>query len=232
MDSLPLPFTPRSRSLTLGGLTVTTALIPPSDTVQVWGNADGQGNLFGELAFTLSNDLQIRASGGTFSGVEPISDLVINYAPDNANSYRVGGKAVFLHQLRGFPFSLAGDVTYGRTSGRNQGYVFSQLVATWEANSWLAFHLNPKVLWSGIDIPYGLGLAANIQLGEYFQLIPEFNLVPSDAGESNATLALRWLPVSQLALDFYVSNAAGLLDVGQLLQNEEPRFGTKVTFQF
>ena len=54
----------------------------------------------------------------------------------------------------------------------------------------------------------------------------------SSAGDSNAALTLRWLPSATTAIDLYVSNAAGLLDMGQLLQTNQTRLGAKVTVQF
>ena len=234
IDSPEIPFTPRSRSLSLGGLTVNTAVVPPSGTTQVWLNADSEGNLFGQLAYSLSNDFQLQVvSAGEFNQVTPITDLVSNYANDGSLNARFGGKAVFLHQLRGAPFSLAGTVTLGQNRGSSfQGYLFADLAATWEANHWLAFNLNPKLAWSGVATPVGIGLGANLQLARNFQLIPEFNWVTSSAGDSNAALTLRWLPSATTAIDLYVSNAAGLLDMGQLLQTNQTRLGAKVTVQF
>ena len=234
VDSPELPFTPRSRSLSLGGLTVATALVPPSGTSQVWLNADSAGNVFGQLAYSLSNDFQLQVlSAGEFNQVTPVTDLVATYANDGSLNTRFGGKAVFLHQLRGAPFSLAGSVSLGQNRGSSfQGYLFADLAATWEANHWLAFNLNPKLAWSGVATPVGIGLGANLQLARNLQLIPELNWVTSSAGDSNAALALRWLPSATTAIDLYVSNAAGLLDMGQLLQTDQTRVGAKLTLQF
>jgi hypothetical protein len=70
-----------------------------------------------------------------------------------------------------------------------------------------------------------------VQLGPSFQLIPEVNAVASDVGSSTATLSLRWLPQATSALDVYVSSAAGVYDIGQLLRNDSARVGAKFTIQ-
>ena len=80
--------------------------------------------------------------------------------------------------------------------------------------------------------PVGIGLGANLQISRNLQLIPELNWVTSGAGDSNASLALRWLAGATTAIDLYVSNAAGLLDMGQLLQTNQTRLGAKLTLQF
>ncbi|HBH73508.1 MAG TPA: hypothetical protein DDY43_08705 [Synechococcales bacterium UBA10510] len=234
-DTPKLPFTPRSRSLTFGGLTVNTALVPPAGTANIWINADNRGNAFTQLGWSASNDFQfILLNAGAFQKVDPITTLVSKYASDGGANLRIGGKAVFLQQLRGAPFTAAGSITLGRNNDSSsfQGYLYAEAIATWEANSWLAFNLNPKLAWNGISTPIGLGVSANIQLGKQFQLIPELNAVNNSAGAGNASLALRWLVSPSTAFDLYVSNAAGIYDIGQLLSNRDARVGGKFSIQF
>jgi hypothetical protein len=151
----------------------------------------------------------------------------------------VGGKAVAFSPLRGAPLWGAGRISLGRNNDPNsyQGYVFAETINTWEANRWLAFNLNPKLAWSGVGVPWGVGLSANVQLGPSFQLIPELNLVGSEIAASNGTLALRWLALrrgekASANLDLYVSNASGLLDMGQLLRTGNTRVGTRLSVTF
>ena len=54
----------------------------------------------------------------------------------------------------------------------------------------------------------------------------------SDISQSNGSLALRWLASDLLKLDLYVSNAAGLLDMGQLLTADRARVGGRVILSF
>ncbi len=63
-------------------------------------------------------------------------------------------------------------------------------------------------------------------------MIPELNLVGSEFSASNGTLALRWLASGNGAIDLYVSNAAGLLDMGQLMGNKQFRVGGRLILAF
>jgi hypothetical protein len=234
-DTPELPFTPRSRSLTLGGLSVNTALIPPAGAVNTWVNADSEGNLFGQLAWSPSNDFQfIVLDLGAFNRVEPMSPLSNAYASDGGFNQRFGGKAVFLQQLRGAPITASGSITLGRNYDASsfRGYLYAEAMATWMANESVALNLNPKLAWSDIETPLGLGLSANLQLGSSFQLIPEVNLVASDWDQTNGTFGVRWLANRNTAVDLYVSNAAGIYDIGQLLRVDQARVGGKLTLQF
>ena len=225
----------RQRSLALGGLTVNTALVPARGTTELWANGDSQGDGFGYIGYSLSNLFQLDVyKGGAFNNVRPLNALSTTYASDGGWNYRYGGKAIAMSQLRGAPFSLGGRISLGRNTdpASYQGYMFVESVSTWEANSWLALNFNPKLAWSGVSTPWGVGLGANIQLGPHFQLIPEVNVVGSQISATNGTLALRWLATSSTNLEFYVSNAAGLFDMGQLLDNTNVRVGGRLLFSF
>ncbi|MBM5797873.1 MAG: hypothetical protein FJ060_06890 [Cyanobacteria bacterium K_Offshore_0m_m2_072] len=245
-DSPRVRFNPRLRSLSLGGVTVSTGVLPPDGTTQLWANGDSLGNLFAMAGYSVSNDFQFELSGGSFGGAGATANgvaagsaatfLNTYQGPGNRN-IRFGGKAMVLRPSQGLPLWAAGRITVGRNfqSSSYQGYLFFETVNTWEATPWLAFNLNPKLAWSGLGTPWGVGLSANIQLGNSFQLIPEVNVVATDFGGrngSNGTLALRWLPTPTTALDIYASNASGNLDMGQLLGFSDVRIGGKLTVQF
>jgi hypothetical protein len=214
---------------------VNTALIPPAGNVNLWVNGDSEGNLFGQLAWSASNDFQfIVLDLGAFNRVLPVSALSNTYANNGGFNQRFGGKAVFLQQLRGAPFTASGAITLGRNYDTSsfQGYLYAEGIATWMANNTVALNLNPKLAWSGVSTPVGIGMSANVQLGGSFQLIPEVNLVVTDWDQTNGTFALRWLANRHTAVDLYVSNAAGLYDIGQLLRVDQARVGGKLTLQF
>lgn len=197
-------------------------------------DVDDKGNIFGRVGWSASNDFQfILFNAGAFQQVKPITPLVTSYANNGGFNQRFGGKAVFLQQLRGAPLTASGAITLGRNYDASsfQGYLFAEAINTWEANNSLAINLNPKLAWSSIDTPVGVGISVNVQLSPSFQLIPEVNVVATDMSSSNGTLSLRWLPKSTTALDIYVSNAAGIYDIGQLLKNETTRVGAKFTIQ-
>ena len=236
-DSPSPRYTPRQASLALGGLFVNTALTPADGTTQLWLNGDSRGNLFAGAGYSVSNDFQFQLAAGVFNGIEPRNSFVNTYAGDGGLNLRFGGKAMVFRPSKKLPLWAAGRISLGRNEDESskQGYLFFETMNTWEATPTLAFHLNPKVAWSGGGTSWGVGLAANLQLGRRFQLIPEINLVATDLGGdngSNGSLALRWLASASTTLDVYVSNAAGLYDLGQLLGNDQVRVGARLAFSF
>ncbi|WP_094559783.1 hypothetical protein [Synechococcus sp. 8F6] len=237
LDSPSPRYTPRQASLALGGLFVNTALTPANGTTQIWLNGDSRGNLFAGSGYSVSNDFQFQLAAGVFNGIEPRNSFVNTFAGDGGLNLRFGGKAMVFRPSKGLPLWAAGRISLGRNEDESskQGYLFFETMNTWEATPTLAFHLNPKVAWSGSGTSWGVGLAANLQLGPRFQLIPEVNLVATDLGGTNGTngsIALRWLASSSTTVDLYVSNAAGLLDLGQLLGNDQLRVGARLGFSF
>lgn len=237
-DSPPLAMSRRQRSMATGGLTVNTAMVPPEGSVQISANADSLGNLFGFVGYSGSNDFQLQLwGGGKYNGIDPVTSFTDIYASNNGFTQRFGGKAVVFSQMRGAPFSGGGRITLGRNEDPDslQGYTYAELMGTWEVTPWLALNSNPKMAWAGVSNLYGLGLSANVQLGRWFQFIPEVNLVANEATDSagsNGTAALRWLPSDNAMVDVYVSNAVGLFDIGQLLGNTNVRVGGRVTLLF
>jgi hypothetical protein len=235
MDSPSPRYSRRQTSLALGGLSVNTALTPANGTRQLWLSGDSRGSVNGQLGYSVSNDFQFQIAAGVFDGIEPQNNFIRTYANDGGGNLRFGGKAMVFRPTPGLPVWAAGRISVGRNEDSKQGYLFFETMNTWEATPWLALHLNPKLAWSGNGTPWGVGLAANIQLGQSFQLIPEVNLVASDEGGtngSNGSLALRWLASSSTAVDVYVSNASGIYDLGQLLGNDQVRVGARLAFSF
>jgi len=236
-DSPSPRYTARQASLALGGLSVNTALTPADGTTQLWLNGDSLGNLFAGGGYSVSNDFQFQLATGVFNGIEPRNGYVNTYAGNGDLNLRFGGKAMVYRPSKELPLWAAGRISLGRNEDESsqQGYLFFESMNTWEASSTLAFSLNPKVAWSGGGTSWGVGLAANLQLGEHFQLIPELNVIATDLGGdngSNGSLALRWLASPSTILDLYVSNAAGLVDLGQLLGNDQVRVGARLGFSF
>ena len=236
-DSPGPRYTPRQASLALGGLFVNTALTPADGTTQLWLNGDSRGNLFAGAGYSVSNDFQFQLAAGVFNGIEPRNSFVNTYAGDGGLNLRFGGKAMVFRPSKKLPLWAAGRISLGRNEDESskQGYLFFETMNTWEASPTLAFHLNPKLALNGDGTSWGVGLAANLQLGRRFQLIPEINLVATDLGGdngSNGSLALRWLASASTTLDVYVSNAAGLYDLGQLLGNDQVRVGARLAFSF
>ena len=118
------------------------------------------------------------------------------------------------------------------TNNTGQGYLFAETPLTWEANPKIAFNLNPKVVWSGVGNLWGLGVSTNIQLTTKLELIPEVNFDLSSLEESNYTLALRWHLTDAFVFETYGSTASSIDDVGQLLNANQVRFGSRLSIRF
>jgi hypothetical protein len=237
-DSKSPNYSARQASLALGGLSVNTALTPASGSKQVAINADSRGNIFGLTSLSLSNDMQLQVAGGQFNGIDPQNSFVSTFIGNRGFNFRFGPKIMLMRATRRLPIWSGLHTSWGynfQSNGTTEGYLFLETMHTWEATPWLAFNLNPKLANSGSGTPWGIGMSTNIQLGKSFQLIPELNAVATNYGGTNGTngsLGLRWLASAKSTLDLYVSNAAGLLDMGQLLGNNQVRFGGKLTLSF
>ncbi|WP_414494664.1 hypothetical protein [Synechococcus sp. MIT S9504] len=235
-DTPQAPLTPRQDSLAKGGLTVNTALVPPDTKTEAWINADSGGNVNGFVGYSLSNIFQLTLfSGGLYNNVPQTTPQARLYANDGAWNWRIGGKAVAFSPLRGAPFWGGGRITLGRSnqeSSSGQGYVFAETMATWEATEGLAFNFNPKVALSGAGNLWGLGISSNLQLFPGWELVPEGNVVINQLSQSNGTLGLRWHATDSIALEAYGSTAASLLDIGQLINAEQVRWGGRLLIGF
>ena len=77
-----------------------------------------------------------------------------------------------------------------------------------------------------------MGVSLNYKLIEKIYLIPEFNYIFSEHINPNAGFILRYLPNENKSIDFYISNAEGSLDLGQMLTSKDFRFGIKMNYIF
>ena len=236
-DTPQVPLTPRQQTLSKGGITVNTALVPPDTTTVAWINSDSSNNFNHFIGYSISNIFQLTLfSGGHYKNVPQSTPQARLYANDNSWNWRVGGKAVAFSPLRGAPFWGSGYISMGRNidnmNQRAPGYLFAETMATFELNKKLAINLNPKLAWSGEGNLWGLGLSSNIQLSPKLELIPEANIVINKTSESNITLGIRWHASDSLSADVYASTAASILDIGQLISNDEIRWGARLTLSF
>ena len=235
-DTPQIPLTPRQQTLAKGGLTVNTALVPPDTATEAWINADSGENFNGFVGYSLSNVFQLTLfSGGLYNNVPQSTPQARLYANDGAWNWRIGGKAVAFSPLRGAPFWGGGRITLGRSdqnSSTGQGYVFAEGMVTWEATKDIAINVNPKVALSGAGDLWGFGISTNLKLFPGWELIPEGNIVINESSQSNATLGVRWHATDSMAIEAYGSTAASLLDIGQLINAEQVRWGGRVLMSF
>ena len=119
-----------------------------------------------------------------------------------------------------------------RKPRHKQGYLFHEWVNTFEINDKVAINLNPKMVSSGKGSLYSFGLSSNIKLSKLYELILESNISMSQLSKTNSTFAIRKLFTDHLYIDLYLSSAAGLQDLGQMLSSNEIRKGIKFNLSF
>ena len=96
----------------------------------------------------------------------------------------------------------------------------------------MAFNISPKYFFSGKESFGGIGISSNINLLENLQFIPEINISLNNNSDFNSTYAFRYSYVQNKSVDLYYSNAAGIQDIGQLLENKEFKFGINLNFLY
>ena len=231
-DTPQPPLSSRQQSLSLGGLTVDTALIPPDAVSLIKIGSDVQGNFNTTLGHSISNIFQFNFYRSKDNGVPQNTDQARTYMNNGAINWRGSGKAVLTSPLRGAPIWSALRISFGRNmdivNNTGQGYLFAETPLTWEANSTIGFNINPKIAWSGVGTLYGLGTSSNIQLAPRWELIPEINIILNSENEFNGTLGLRHNPSENITIEVYGSTSASTIDIGQLVNAEEIRWGGRL----
>ena len=236
IDTPQPPLNSRQQSLSLGGLTVNTALVPPDTTSIAKIGADNKGSFDTTIGFSISNILHLDFYRSKLKSVPQTNIQARTYFEnDNITAYRGSGKVVLTSPLRDAQIWSALRLSFGRNldelTNTANGYLFAETPLTWEVNSKVAISANPKLAWSGVESLWGFGIGANIQLAPSWELLPEVNIVINSKQESNGTLGLRWNARESVAVEFYGSTASSVLDVGQLLNAKEIRWGGRLIFR-
>ena len=236
-DTFMLPLEKYNKLLVFGGLTVDNALIPRKGQSQLSIDYDSEGSYFGSYKYSLSNVFQLQfISIGSYKGIDynsrKNSRFFSNYLNENNLNYRIGGKLLLLSPLKNDFMWLSSRVTLGRNNESKDGYIFTDLISTLKLSNWWAFNFNPKYLYSGTGDLAALGLSTNINLPKNLQFIAETNIGVTEQSETNATYSLRYLYHPRKSIDIYISNAIGLLDIGQMFKSNEYKVGTKLNFIF
>ncbi len=231
-DTLLEPLNDRDKMISYGGITVNNALISKAGTSQINLNYDSKGNLFGFYGYSLSNIFQLEFLNiGRFND-NNISSLYSTYLSENNLNYRLGGKLLIFSPQKDDLFWMAVRTSVGRNDDTNQGYLFSELINTFSLNDRIAFNLSPKYFFSGVDSFGGLGLSSYINLFDNLQLISEINTSFKNDSDFNSSLALRYSLKPGKSIDLYYSNAVGIQDIGQILEDKEYRIGFKLNFLY
>ncbi len=236
-DTYLEPLNKRDKLISHGGITVSNALIPKAGTSQINLNYDYKGSLFGFYGYSLSNIFQLELINiGTFQDIKYSENedrsLYSTYLSENNLNYRLGGKLLIFSPQKDDLFWMTLRTSVGRNYDTNQGYLFSELINTFRFNNRVAFNLSPKYFFSGVESFGGVGVSSYVNLLDNLQLIPELNTSFKNNSDLNYSLGLRYSYLSGKSIDFYYSNAVGIQDIGQLLEDKEYRLGFKLNFLF
>ena len=236
-DTFLEPLNERDKLISYGGITVNNAMIPKAGTSQINLNYDSKGNLFGFYGYSLSNIFQLELLNiGTFQEINNMENnrrsIYRTYLSENNLNYRLGGKLLIFSPQKDDLFWMTLRTSVGRNDDTNQGYLFSELINTFRFNDRVAINLNPKYFFSGVESFGGIGVSSYINLLDNLQLIPEINTSFKNNSDFNYSLGLRYSYFSGKSIDLYYSNAVGIQDIGQLLEDKEYRLGFKLNFLF
>ncbi len=233
IDSPQAKLSARQTQLSFSGLTVGSALIAPRPKSVYSVNIDSKGNLFGVISKSLSNSFQLDlVNFGSFNNQDTFSiddnSFAETYISNGNYNTRLGGKFVLMSPLRKGSTWLSSRISLGRNQKNKQGYLFHEWINTYEINKKLSINLNPKMALSGLGSLYSFGISSNIHISDLYQLIPELNISLSKFSETNGSLSLRRVLGSNFYVDLYLSSAAGIQDLGQLLRSRELRKGIRI----
>ena len=236
-DTKFAPLSKNNKLLLFGGLTVENALFPEKGISQINLNYDDKGNLFASYGYSLSNIFQIELTTGSFNDFNPKNvnnaNLKSIYLNENTFNYRVGGKLSIFSPQKNDLFWMTLRTSLGRNEGANhQGYGFSELINTFRVNDWMALNISPKYFFSGGESFGGIGISSNINLLKNFQFIPEISTSFKNGSDINSTYAFRYSYAKDKSVDLYYSNAAGIQDIGQILEDKNFRFGINLNFLY
>ena len=106
------------------------------------------------------------------------------------------------------------------------------MINTYRLNNRIAFNLSPKYLFSGVESFAGIGVSSYINLFDNLQLIPEINSTLKNNSDLNSSIALRYSFDPGQSIDLYYSNAAGIQDIGTLIEDKEYRFGINLNISY
>ena len=223
----------KQQSLSLGGLTVNTALVPTDKTSIAKFSADNKGSFDTTIGFSISNIFHLDFYRSELKSV-PQSNIQARtyFANDSTTAYRGSGKVVLTSPLRGAPIWSALRLSFGRNiddlTDKAYGYLFAETPLTWEGSSKVAISINPKLAWADVGSLWGFGIGANIQIAPGWELVPEANITMDSLKNSNGTLGIRWNATDDITIEVYGTTATSTIDMGQLLNAEEVRWGSRI----
>ena len=233
------PLEEKDQQISLGGLTVNNALLPRVGQSQISLNLDFDNNSFGFYGYSLSNRFQLElANIGYFQDISSKSNnhanenLRTSYLHKKELNFRLGGKFLIFSPQKNDRIWSSIRTSVGRYKNANNSYIYSEFINTFRLNKKIAFNINPKYIYSGLESFAALGLSSYVNLTKSLQFIPEVNTLLKNNSESNSTFALRYSYSTNKSLDIYYTNALGNQDLGQILRAKDNKFGIRLNFLY
>ena len=227
------PVSARQASLQNSGLTMIGADTYEPGSVTVggyWGTGDAYG---ATLSFAPDRDLQLDFVLENYSNDGSVPG---NLRPTDKPRYMFGPKIRLLDQNNGDAFSLSGRLLFGRQIEKNAaglGVFHLEAAAGYQVNEKLSVTVSPKIAAFGGTEVAGLGVGANFELFEGFDLIAEATAVGLDATDPTWAAGVRYgIGDSGFAVDASASNAIGRNGIGTLVAQDEIKFSLNVTKTF
>ena len=93
-------------------------------------------------------------------------------------------------------------------------------------------NLSPKYFFSGVKSFGNLGISSYLNLSDDLLIIPEINYSFKNDSDYNSSIALRYSFKEGKSVDLYYSNAVGIQDLGQILEDKKHSFGIKLNFLY
>ena len=163
------------------GLTVNNALIPIRSTNQFYTSIDNNGSISGFYGYSISNIFQIEFANLALIKNANIEENKSNkklkntfFSKGNINN-RFGGTINLFSPEKGDTFWMSIRTTLGRDQNSVQGYLFSEMLSTFQIKDNLKLNISPKYAWSGIKSTGGTGLSFVYKLTDKILISPEMN---------------------------------------------------------
>ena len=234
-DTIKIPMASEKKYLYQNGLTVKNALVPRRGSNKLFASYDSTGGLFGYYGYSISNIFQIEfANLATIKNNKIHNDTKANetlrdtfFSEGNFNN-RFGGTLNILSPDKGDKFWMSLRTTIGRDQKSVQGYLFSEILNTFQLNNKLTLNISPKYAWSGIKSTGGAGFSMVYKINEKFSFSPEINFNFMDYKDNNHALVLQYLINEKKSIDFFVTSAMGIQDMSQLIKSKDNKMGVRL----
>lgn len=238
-DTIKIPLASEKKYLYHSGLTVNNALIPRRGSNELFASYEGNRSIFAYYGYSISNIFQIefanlaRIKNNKIHNNSEANQKLRNtfFSEGNFNN-RFGGTLNLFSPDKGDSFWMSLRTTIGRDQKSVQGYLFSEILNTFQVNDKLTLNISPKYAWSGIKSTGGAGLSMVYKINERFSLSPEMNVNFRDSKDNNNALVLKYLINEKKSIDFFLTSALGHQDMSQLIKSKDNKMGIRINVLF